>query len=44
LVREEGGFVNDYRGRSPNIADVQVLAANDILHSKLHKLVAVALK
>ena len=38
LVREAGGFVTDYRGRSPHIADSQVLAANDILHSKLHKL------
>ncbi|MFN5824743.1 MAG: inositol monophosphatase family protein [Sphingomonadales bacterium] len=38
LVREAGGFVTDYRGRSPIIADAQVLAANDQLHSKLHKL------
>ncbi|MVZ96766.1 inositol monophosphatase [Sphingorhabdus sp. IMCC26285] len=44
LVREAGGFVTDYRGRSPHIADTQVLAANDILHSKLHKLLAGALK
>ena len=44
IVREAGGFVTDYRGRSPHIADVQVLAANDILHSKLHKLLAGALK
>jgi len=44
LVREAGGFVTDYRGRSPHIADVQVLAANDILHSKLHKLLVGAIK
>ncbi|MFY8075015.1 MAG: inositol monophosphatase family protein, partial [Sphingorhabdus lacus] len=44
LVREAGGFVTDYRGRSPHIADTQVLAANDILHSKLHKLLVGALK
>jgi myo-inositol-1(or 4)-monophosphatase len=44
LVREAGGFVTDYRGRSPAIADVQVLAANDSLHSKLHKLLAGALR
>lgn len=44
LVREAGGFVTDFRGRSPHIADSQVLAANDILHSKLHKLLAGALK
>ncbi len=44
LVREAGGFVTDYRGRSPHIADAQVLAANDILHSKLHKLLVGAIK
>ncbi len=44
LVREAGGFVTDFRGRSPMIADAQVLAANDTLHSKLHKLLANALR
>jgi myo-inositol-1(or 4)-monophosphatase len=44
LVREAGGFVTDFRGRSPMIADKQVLAANDTLHSKLHKLLASALR
>ena len=44
LVREAGGFVTDYRGRSLPICDAQVLAANDPLHSRLHKLVAGALK
>ncbi|MCC6477888.1 inositol monophosphatase [Sphingorhabdus sp.] len=44
LVREAGGFVTDYRGRSPAIADAQVLAGNDQLHSRLHKLLAGALK
>ncbi|MBH9538126.1 inositol monophosphatase family protein [Novosphingopyxis sp. YJ-S2-01] len=44
MVREAGGFVTDWRGRSPAIADAQVLAANDALHSKLHKLLAQALK
>lgn len=44
LVREAGGFVTDFRGRSPAIADAQVLAANDALHSKLHKLLAAALR
>ena len=44
LVREAGGFVTDYRGRSLPICDTQVLAANDPLHSRLHKLVAGALK
>jgi len=44
LVREAGGFVTDYRGRSLPICDKQVIAANDPLHSRLHKLVAEALK
>jgi myo-inositol-1(or 4)-monophosphatase len=43
-VREAGGFVTDYRGRSLPICDSQVIAANDPLHSRLHKLVAGALK
>jgi myo-inositol-1(or 4)-monophosphatase len=44
LVREAGGFVTDYRGRSPEIADAQVLAGNDQLHSKLHKLLVGAIR
>ncbi|MXO73963.1 inositol monophosphatase [Altererythrobacter aerius] len=44
LVREAGGFVSDYRGRSLPICDSQVLAATDGLHSKLHKALATALK
>ncbi len=44
LVREAGGFVSDYRGRSNPIHSAQVLAANDTLHSRLHKLVAASLK
>ncbi len=44
LVREAGGFVSDYRGRSLPICDKQVIAGNDQLHSRLHKLVAEALK
>ncbi len=40
LVREAGGFVTDYRGRSQPICDVEVLAGNDALHSRLHKLLA----
>lgn len=44
LVREAGGFVTDYRGRSQPVHSAQVLAANDTLHSKLHKLLANALK
>lgn len=44
LIREAGGFVSDYRGRSQPICDETVLAGNDQLHSKLHKLVAATLK
>ena len=44
LVREAGGFVTDFRGRSEPIHAGQVLAANDALHSKLHKLLAGALR
>jgi len=44
LVREAGGFVTDYRGRSQPICDAQVLAANDSLHSKLHKALASAIR
>jgi len=44
LVREAGGFVTDFRGRSAPVHSSQVLAANDNLHSKLHKLLAGALK
>ncbi len=44
LVREAGGFVTDFRGRSHPVCDSEVLAANDPLHSRLHKLVAGAIK
>jgi myo-inositol-1(or 4)-monophosphatase len=44
LVREAGGFVSDYRGRSLPICDRQVVAGNDTIHSRLHKIVAGALK
>ncbi|MDY7098280.1 MAG: inositol monophosphatase family protein [Pseudomonadota bacterium] len=44
LVREAGGFVSDFRGRSNPIHSKQVLAANDALHSKLHKVLAGSLR
>ena len=37
LVREAGGFVTDFRGRSLPICDAEVLAGSDPLHSRLHK-------
>ena len=44
LVREAGGFVSDYKGRSLPICDETILAGNDALHSKLHKLLAGSLR
>lgn len=44
LVREAGGFVTDWRGISQPVCDKQVLAGNDALHSRLHKLLANTLK
>ncbi len=44
LVREAGGFVTDFRGADRAQDTGQVLAANDQIHSKLHKLVAGALR
>ncbi len=44
LVREAGGFVTDFRGGDKAIERSEFLAANDGLHSKLHKLVAGALR
>lgn len=44
LVREAGGFVTDFRGGDANIAKGQILAANGELHSRVHKLVAGALR
>lgn len=44
LVREAGGFVTDWRGRSHPVCDETVLAGNDALHSRLHKMLVSALK
>ena len=44
LVREAGGFVTDFRGGDRMIERDEFLAANDQLHSRLHKLVAKALR
>ena len=44
IVREAGGFVTDFRGRSQPIHADQVLAASDVLHSKLHKALIEALR
>jgi myo-inositol-1(or 4)-monophosphatase len=44
LVREAGGLVTDWRGRSHPVCDETVLAGNDALHSRLHKMLVSALK
>ena len=44
LVKEAGGFVTDFRGADRALERSEFLAANDALHSKLHKLVANALR
>ena len=44
LVREAGGFVTDFRGGERVMERAEVLAANDGLHTRLHKLVAGALR
>jgi myo-inositol-1(or 4)-monophosphatase len=44
LVKEAGGFVTDFRGGDQSMERNQFLAGNDVLHSKLHKLLAGALR
>ncbi len=44
LVREAGGFVTDFRGGERAMDRREFLAGNDAIHSKLHKLVAGALR
>ena len=44
LVKEAGGFVSDYRGQDRMFEQREYLAANADLHSKLHKLLAGALR
>ncbi len=44
LVREAGGYVTDFRGGDRAMERNEYLAANDQLHSRLHKLIAGALR
>ncbi len=44
LVKEAGGYITDYRGSDRSFERREYLAANGDLHSKLHKLVAGALR
>lgn len=40
LVKEAGGFVSDYRGGERMLERQEIIAANDQMHSRLHRLVA----
>ncbi len=44
LVREAGGFVTDYRGGDAMVARAEIVAANSDIQSKLHRLVAGAIR
>jgi myo-inositol-1(or 4)-monophosphatase len=44
LVREAGGFVTDYRGKDRMTETGEIVAGNDQIQSKLHKLLAGALR
>ncbi len=44
LVREAGGFITDYRGSDRMIERREYLAGNGEIHSRLHKLLAGALR
>ncbi|WP_373489545.1 inositol monophosphatase [Blastomonas sp.] len=44
LVREAGSFVTDYRGGAQPMERQQMLAGNDAMHSRLHKLLVGALR
>ena len=44
LVKEAGGFVTDFRGGDRAFERNEYLAANDAMHSKLHKMVAQSLR
>lgn len=44
LVREAGGFVSDFRGGQEMVAREEIIAGNANIQSRLHKLVAGALR
>ncbi|MGI4878820.1 MAG: inositol monophosphatase family protein [Janthinobacterium lividum] len=44
LVREAGGFVTDFRGGDRPMERAEIVAGNDRIHNKLHKLIAGALR
>ncbi len=44
LVREAGGFVSDYRGGETPIGREEIIASNGKIQSKLHKMIAGAIR
>ena len=44
LVREAGGFISDFRGGERAIERGEIIAASDAIHSRLHRLIATALR
>src|SRR5439155_13942155 len=44
LVKEAGGFVSDYRGSDQMFKRGEYVAGNGEIHSRLHKLIAGALR
>jgi myo-inositol-1(or 4)-monophosphatase len=44
LVREAGGFVSDFRGGDAAVGRRELIAGNGNIQSRLHKLVAGALR
>jgi len=44
LVREAGGFITDYRGGDRAMERGELIAANDAIHSRLHRLISGALR
>ncbi|KPF60082.1 inositol monophosphatase [alpha proteobacterium AAP81b] len=44
IVKEAGGFVSDFRGQDNMVARREIIAGNNFVQSKLHKLLAGALR
>lgn len=44
LVREAGGFVSDFRGGERAVERREIIAGSDAIHSRLHRLIATALR
>jgi len=44
LVKEAGGFVSDFRGGDKMLERRELIAANDQIHSRLHRIIAGALR